>query len=137
MNNDFTFSMIKPEIIPAGHVGEIITQIERDAFHIKALKLTKLSLEDAKKFYTVHRERPFYEDMCKYIASGPVIAMVLEKADAVAAFRKLIGATNPIEAEPGTIRRRFGKSIEANAIHGSDAKETAAIEARFFFPELF
>src|SRR4051812_30869296 len=114
MKNNFTFSIIKPEIVKVGQVGEIVTQIEQNGFHLKALKLIQLSLEDAKKFYAVHQARPFYQDLCTYMASGPVIVMVLEKEDAVAAFRKLIGATNPAEALPGTIRKRFGKSIEAN-----------------------
>lgn len=129
--------MIKPEIIEARHIGEIITQIEQNGFRIKALKLIHLSIEDAKKFYAVHQTRPFYQDLCTYMASGPIVAMVLEKEDAVASFRNLIGATNPADAMPGTIRKRFGKSIEANAIHGSDADSTAAAEAEFFFPGLY
>lgn len=136
MKTHFTFSMIKPEIVAAHQIGEVITQIEQNHFHIKALKLVKLSLEDAQKFYEIHKDRPFYQELCTYMASGPVLAMVLEKEDAVAAFRKLIGATNPAAAEAGTIRKRFGKSIEANAIHGSDSNENAVVEAKFFFPEL-
>lgn len=135
MSTRFTFSMIKPEIVAAGQIGEIITQIEQNNFQIQALKLVKLSLQDAQKFYEIHRDRPFYEELCAYMASGPVVAMVLAKEDAVASFRKLIGATNPAAAEPGTIRKRFGKSIESNAIHGSDSNENAMVEARFFFPE--
>ncbi|OJW67248.1 MAG: nucleoside-diphosphate kinase [Candidatus Amoebophilus sp. 36-38] len=137
MQNNITFSMVKPEIIKAGNLGEIITQIEQNGFRIKALKLTQLSIEDAKKFYAIHQARPFYQDLCAYMASGPIVAMVLEKDDAVASFRKLIGATNPVEALPGTIRKRFGKSIEENAIHGSDADSNASIEAKFFFPDLY
>lgn len=135
MKTNFTFSMIKPEMVAANQIGEILTQIEQNEFLIKALRLVKLSLEDAQKFYEVHKERPFYQELCTYMASGPVVAMVLEKEDAVNTFRKLIGATNPAAAESGTIRKRFGKSIEANAIHGSDSNENAAVEAKFFFPE--
>lgn len=137
MTNNFTFSMIKPEVVKARHIGEVITEIEQNGFYIKALKLTQLSMEDAKKFYAVHQSRPFYQDLCTYIASGSVVAMVLEKDNAVAEFRNLIGATNPADAAPETIRKRFGKSIEENAIHGSDAEETATVEAKFFFPELY
>ncbi len=137
MKNNFTFSMIKPEIVEAGQIGEIITQIEQNNFHIQALRFVELSLKDAQKFYEIHKDRPFYQELCAYMSSGPVVAMVLEKEDAVASFRKLIGATNPADAEPGTIRKSFGKSIEANAIHGSDSNENAAIEAKFFFPDLF
>jgi nucleoside-diphosphate kinase len=137
MANNFTFSMIKPEIIQAGHIGAIITEIEQNGFRIKALRLTHLSMEDAKKFYEVHQARPFYQDLCTYMASGPIVAMVLEKDNAVASFRQLVGATNPAEAVPGTIRKQFGKSIEENAIHGSDADSAAAVEAHFFFPDLY
>jgi len=129
--------MIKPEIIQAGHIGAIITEIEQNGFRIKALRLTHLSMEDAKKFYEVHQARPFYQDLCTYMASGPIVAMVLEKDNAVASFRQLVGATNPAEAVPGTIRKQFGKSIEENAIHGSDADSAAAVEAHFFFPDLY
>ncbi|MHB9147515.1 MAG: nucleoside-diphosphate kinase [Candidatus Amoebophilus sp.] len=134
MNNNFTFSMIKPEIVEAKQVGEIITQIEQNGFAIRALELVQLEIEDAEEFYAVHQDRPFYKDLCTYMASGPVVAMVLEKDNAVAEFRKLIGATNPAEATEGTIRKQFGKSIEENAIHGSDADETALEEVEFFFP---
>jgi nucleoside-diphosphate kinase len=136
MSQHFTFSMIKPEIVQAGQIGEIITQIEQNNFRILALRFVHLSLAEAEKFYEIHKDRPFYQELCTYMVSGPMIAMVLEKEDAVAEFRKLIGATNPTAAEEGTIRKRFGKSIEANAIHGSDSDENAAAEAKFFFPEL-
>jgi nucleoside-diphosphate kinase len=136
MNNNFTFSIIKPEIVAAKQIGEIITQIEQNGFIIRALDLTQLGIEDAEEFYAVHKDRPFYKDLCTYMASGPIVAMVLEKEDAVAEFRKLIGATNPAEAAEGTIRKRFGKSIEENAIHGSDADETALDEVEFFFPDM-
>ncbi|ACE05884.1 hypothetical protein Aasi_0474 [Candidatus Amoebophilus asiaticus 5a2] len=126
--------MIKPEIVEAKQVGEIITQIEQNGFTIRALELVQLEIEDAEEFYAVHQDRPFYKDLCTYMSSGPVVAMVLEKDNAVAEFRKFIGATNPAEANEGTIRKQFGKSIEENAIHGSDADETALEEIEFFFP---
>jgi nucleoside-diphosphate kinase len=136
MPNNITFSMLKPDIIQDKQVGEVITMIEKGGFTIKALKFTKLNVTHAGEFYAVHRNRPFYQELCQYMSSGPIIAMVLEKENAVANFRALIGATNPADAAPDTIRKRFGKSIEANAIHGSDADETAIQEAHFFFPEL-
>ena len=134
MKNNLTFSMLKPEILQNKQVGPIITMIEQAGFTIKALKLTHLNAASAGQFYAVHQARPFYQDLCQYMSSGPIIAMVLEKDQAVKDFRTLIGATNPAEADPGTIRKQFGKSIDANAIHGSDAPETALAEAQFFFP---
>ncbi|MEM6734906.1 MAG: nucleoside-diphosphate kinase [Bacteroidota bacterium] len=128
-----TFTMIKPDAFEAGNSGAIIKIIEDSGFSIKAAKLTKLSAERAGQFYEVHKERPFYQDLVSYMSSGPIIAMVLEKENAVEDFRKLIGATNPAEAEEGTIRNLFATSIQANAIHGSDSDENAAIEAVFFF----
>jgi len=136
MTNNKTFTMIKPDAFGAGNAGAITKMIEEAGFTIKAMKLTQLSLETAGDFYTVHRERPFYSDLCKYMSSGPIIAMILEKENAVADFRKLIGATNPAEAAEGTIRNIFAKSIEANAMHGSDSGENAAIEGAFFFSAL-
>lgn len=128
-----TFTMIKPDAFGAGNSGAIIKIIEEAGFAIKAAKMTKLSAERAGQFYEVHKERPFYNDLVSYMSSGPIIAMVLDKDNAVADFRKLIGATNPAEAEEGTIRKLFAKSIDANAIHGSDSDENASIEAGFFF----
>jgi nucleoside-diphosphate kinase len=110
--------------------------IEKSGFKLIAAKLTKLSAETAGKFYAVHSERPFYKDLCAYMSSGPIVAIILEKENAVADFRTLIGATNPANAEEGTIRKIFAKSIEANAVHGSDSDENAAIEGAFFFSEL-
>lgn len=107
--------------------------IEEGGFRIVAMKKTKLSEERAGKFYEVHKERPFYGDLVKYMSSGPIVAMILEKDNAVEDFRKLIGATNPAQAEEGTIRKKYAKSIEANAIHGSDSDENAKIEGDFFF----
>ena len=128
--------MIKPDAFGAGNAGAITKMMEEAGFSIKAMKLTKLTAETAGKFYAVHSERPFYNDLCAYMSSGPIIAMILEKDNAVEDFRKLIGATNPAEAAEGTIRKIFAKSIEANAVHGSDSDENAAIEGSFFFSEL-
>ena len=131
-----TFTMIKPDAFGAGNSGAIIKMIEEAGFSIKAAKLTQLSAAKAGDFYAVHKERPFYNDLVKYMSSGPIIAMILEKDNAVEDFRKLIGATNPAEAAEGTIRKLFATSIEANAIHGSDSDENAAIEGSFFFSKL-
>ena len=128
--------MIKPHAVQDGQIGQIITMIEEGGFQIKALKLTRLTFERAGEFYFIHQERPFYEQLCKNITSGPIIAMALSKDNAVIDFRELIGATNPAEANPGTIRKRFGKSIETNAIHGSDSDKTALMEINFFSHEL-
>ena len=136
MEETITFSMIKPGAIQDQHVGEIITMIEQAGFTIKAMKLTQLTLQSAGVFYQVHKERSFYKELCVAMSSGPVIAMLLVKKNAVADFRKLIGATDPMEAAVGTIRQRFGTSVEANAVHGSDADQTAAEEAQFFFPKM-
>lgn len=128
--------MIKPDAFKDGNSGAITKMIEEAGFRIIAMKLTKLSSETAGKFYEVHKERPFYNDLCRYMSSGPIVAMILEKSNAVADFRKLIGATNPAQAEEGTIRKKFAKSIEANAVHGSDSDENAKIEGDFFFAGL-
>ena len=136
MTSMFTFSMIKPEAVKDKHVGAIIHMIEEAGFGIRALKLAQLTYESAGLFYQVHRDRPFYEQMCRAMSTGPVVAMVLEKENAVADFRKLIGVTDPAQAVAGTIRAKFGQNIEANAIHGSDADATAAIEIKFFFPDI-
>lgn len=128
--------MIKPDAMEAGNAGAIIKMIQEGGFKIVAMKMTRLSEETAGKFYEVHKERPFYKDLTAYMSGGPIIAMILEKDNAVADFRKLIGATNPAEAEEGTIRKLFAKSIEANAVHGSDADETAQVEGNFFFSEM-
>ena len=125
--------MIKPDALEANNSGAIIKIIEEAGFKIKAAKLTKLSAERAGQFYEMHKERPFYKDLVSYMSSGAVIAMVLEKENAVEDFRGLIGATNPAIAAEGTIRKLFARSIEANAIHGSDSDESAEVEAGFFF----
>ena len=126
--------MIKPDAVRANHVGAVLSCIENAGFTIKALSMLQLSPAIAASFYSVHAHRPFYKDLCTFIASGPVVAMVLEKEAAVLDFRQLMGATNPLEAVDGTIRKLFGTSIDYNAIHGSDAEETAAVELSFFFP---
>jgi len=133
MANNITFTMIKPDAFADGHSGAIVKMIEEAGFTIRAMKLTKLRPAKAGMFYEVHKERPFYNDLCEYMSSGPIIAMLLEKDNAVEDFRKLIGATNPSEAADGTIRKLFAKSLEANAIHGSDSDENAANEGNFFF----
>ncbi len=135
MAGTITFSMIKPDAVEAGNTGAILKMIEEAGFRIVALKKTKLTPERAGEFYAVHKERPFYQDLCAYMSSGPIYPMVLEKDNAVADFRNLIGATDPAKAEEGTIRNLFATNIEANAIHGSDADDTAAQESAFFFSE--
>jgi len=136
MATNRTITMIKPDAFADGNSGAILSIIEKAGFRLIAMKLTRLSAETAGKFYAVHSERPFYGDLCRYMSSGPIVAAILEKDNAVADFRKLIGATNPANAEDGTIRKIYAKSIEANAVHGSDSDENAAIEGAFFFSEL-
>jgi len=133
MAGKITFTMIKPDAVAAGNSGTITKMIEENGFKVVSMKLTRLSRERASEFYAVHKERPFYNDLCDYMSSGPIVPMILEKEEAVEDFRVLIGATNPQEAAEGTIRNLFAKSIEANAIHGSDSDENALIEGNFFF----
>ena len=125
--------MIKPDAVKAGHIGSIIKHITDGGFRIVALKLTHLSAEKAGEFYAVHKERPFYQELVSFMSSGPIVAAILEKDNAVASFRELIGATDPTKAAPGTIRALYAKSIGENAVHGSDSDENAAIEASFHF----
>jgi nucleoside-diphosphate kinase len=132
MTTNRTFTMIKPDAVAAGHTGAILKMIEEAGFRIVAMKKTLLTPERAGQFYAVHAERPFYKDLCAYMSSGAIIAAILEKDNAVADFRKLIGATDPAKAEEGTIRKLYAKSIEANAVHGSDSDENAAIEGFYF-----
>ena len=136
MTGHTTFTMIKPDAVSAGNSGAILKIIEEAGFEVQAMKKTLLSKDVAGKFYAIHKERPFYNDLCEYMSSGPIIAMILIKDNAVDSFRELIGATDPSKAAPGTIRQLFATSIEANAIHGSDSDENAMIEAGFFFSEL-
>jgi len=128
-----TFTMIKPDAFSAGHAGSILKHIESAGFKIIAMKLTRLSAEKAGEFYAVHKERPFYGELVSFMSSGPIVAAILEKDNAVADFRTLIGATNPAQAAEGTIRKLYAKSVGENAIHGSDSDENAAIEGNFFF----
>lgn len=125
--------MIKPEAVAAGHSGKILDMIIGAGFKVKALKLTRLTPERAGEFYAVHKERPFYGELVTYMSSGPIIAAILEKDNAVADFRKLVGATDPAEAAEGTIRKKYAKSKGENAVHGSDSDENAAIEGAFHF----
>ncbi len=125
--------MIKPDAIQNGYAGLILAEIEKAGFKIVAMKMRHLSTEAAKEFYQIHKERPFFNDLINYMTSGPIVAAILEKENAVLDFRALIGNTNPEEAEEGTIRKMYAKSIDANAIHGSDSDENATIEAAFHF----
>jgi nucleoside-diphosphate kinase len=136
MQTNKTFTMIKPDAVAGGHIGAILDHIIKGGFTIKAMKYTYLSAQKAGEFYAVHQERPFYKDLVSFMSSGPIVAAILEKDNAVADFRKLIGATDPSKADEGTIRKLFAKSIEANAVHGSDSDENAAIEGSFFFSDL-
>ncbi len=133
MATNLTFTMIKPDATAAGHTGKIIDKIISSGFKIKAMKMTKLSKEEAGQFYAVHSARPFYGELVDYMSSGPIVAAILEKDNAIEEFRNLIGATDPQKAAEGTIRRMFATSIAANAVHGSDSDENAVIEGAFFF----
>lgn len=136
MPSNRTFTMIKPDAVEKNYIGPILAKINDAGFKIIAMKYTRLTSTDAGKFYAVHKERPFYNDLVSYMSSGPMVAAILEKDNAVEDFRTLIGATNPAEADEGTIRNLFAESIEANAVHGSDSDENAKIEGDFFFSEL-
>jgi nucleoside-diphosphate kinase len=133
MATNRTLTIIKPDAVSAGNTGNIIHDIIKAGFRIVAMKLVHLSAEEAGKFYEVHKERPFYKDLVSFMSSGPIVPMILEKDNAVADFRKLIGATNPANAEEGTIRKKYATNVEKNAVHGSDSDENANIESRFFF----
>ena len=131
--SNITFTMLKPDSIRNGNVGAILDKIVKSGFKIKAMKFTKMTYEKASSFYSIHSERPFFKDLVGYMTSGPIIAAILEKENAVNDFRELIGSTNPEEAKEGTIRNMFAKSISENAIHGSDSDENAKIECEFHF----
>ena len=133
MSGKITFTMIKPDAVADGHIGGILGKIAEAGFKIKAMKLTQLTVNDAKEFYAVHSERPFYGELVEFMSSAPIVAAVLEKDNAVEDFRKLIGATNPAEAAEGTIRKLYARSVGENAVHGSDSDENALIEAQFHF----
>ncbi len=136
MNENKTFTMIKPDAVANGHTGAILDQIIKGGFKIVAMKYLALTGEKAGQFYEIHKERPFYGELVGFMSSGPIVAAILEKDNAVEDFRKLIGATDPAKAEKGTIRNLFAQSIGANAIHGSDSAENAKIEGSFFFSDL-
>ena len=133
MSGTRTFTMLKPDAVESGNIGNIIQMITDAGFSIKAMKLTQLSLSEAEEFYAVHAERPFYGELVEYMTSGPIIAAILEKENAVVDFRNLIGATDPAEAAEGTIRKKYAESKGRNAVHGSDSDENAEIECNFHF----
>ena len=130
-----TFTMIKPDAVENGHIGAILEKINSAGFKIVAMKYTKLSIQKAKEFYDVHKQRPFFEELVSFMSRGPIVAAVLEKENAVEDFRKLIGSTNPDQAEKGTIRELFASSMGENAIHGSDSDENAILESNFHFED--
>ena len=129
-----TFSIIKPDAVKAGKAGEVLARLEKAGFRPVALRMRHLTEAEAQGFYHVHRERPFFKSLTTFMTSGPCVTMVLEREDAIKQLREVMGATDPAKAAPGTIRKDFAQSIEANAIHGSDAEETAAFEIGYFFP---
>ncbi|MBI2268870.1 MAG: nucleoside-diphosphate kinase [Bacteroidetes bacterium] len=136
MATNRTFTMIKPDAVANNYIGPILAKINEAGFRIIAMKYTKLSRESAGQFYAIHKERPFFGELVDYMSSGSIVAVILEKDNAVADFRTLIGATDPTKAAPGTIRALFAKSIAANAVHGSDSDDNAKIEGDFFFSML-
>jgi nucleoside-diphosphate kinase len=133
MTGNFTFTIIKPGAVTNEHIGPILNMINNASFRIAAMKLIKLSHRQAEKFYEVHKDRPFYDELVEFMISAPVVVAILEKDNAIEEYRKLIGNTNPEMAEEGTIRKMFAESIQKNAVHGSDSDENATIEADFFF----
>ena len=133
MNQERTFAIIKPDAVAARHAGEILAIVEQAGFRILALRMTRLTEPQAQGFYAVHSVKPFYASLVKFMTEGPIVVMALEREDAILKWRKTMGATNPANAAEGTIRQRFGASIERNCVHGSDAPETAETELRFFF----
>lgn len=133
MSGNRTFTMIKPDAVASGHIGAILNQINQAGFKIVAMKFTRLSKEKAGEFYKVHSARPFYGELVDFMSSGPIVAAILEKDNAVADFRTLIGATNPADAAPGTIRALYAKNVGENAVHGSDSDENATLEGSFHF----
>ena len=136
MVNNLTFTMIKPDAVKDGNIGNILALFCDNGFRITALKYLHITKDQAESFYIVHKERPFYNDLVAFMSSGPIVAAILEKANAVEDFRKVIGATNPADAAEGTVRKLYGASIQNNAVHGSDSDENAKIESDFFFSKL-
>jgi nucleoside-diphosphate kinase len=133
MAGRFTFTMIKPSAVDKQYIGPILNMINEAGFRIIAMKMTKMTVKQTEEFYAVHRGKPFYESLVKFMSSGPIIAAILEKENAVEEYRKLIGATDPAKAAEGTIRKKYAESIEKNAVHGSDSDENAVVECDFFF----
>lgn len=133
MAGNRTFTMIKPDAVSNGHIGAILQRMNAAGFRIVSMELTRLSMAEASEFYAIHKERPFFGDLVSFMTSGPIVAAILEKDNAVEDFRTLIGSTDPKQADAGTIRADFADSIEANAVHGSDSDENATIEGQFFF----
>lgn len=136
MKGNITLTMIKPNAVEKGFTGAILAKVNEGGFRIAAMKKLRLSREQAETFYAVHKGRPFYDDLVNFMSSGAIVAAILEKENAVEDYRKLIGATNPDEAEHGTVRNLFGTDVQKNAVHGSDSDENAEIEAGFFFSKL-
>ena len=136
MSVERTFSIVKPDAVESGHAGEILACLELEGFRIVALRMTRLSKLQAEGFYAVHRERPFFASLVKFMTEGPIIALALQRDDAIGKLREIMGTTNPANAVEGSIRKRFAESIERNCIHGSDAPETAQVELGYFFSTL-
>jgi nucleoside-diphosphate kinase len=136
MSGNITFTIIKPTAVSSGHIGPILNKIHQGGFRISAMRMLWLTQGEAERFYEVHQERPFYRDLVEFMTSGPIVVAILQKENAVEDYRTLIGATDPAKAEEGTIRKEFAKSMQENAVHGSDSDENANIEASFFFSGL-
>ena len=134
MTGNITFTIVKPRAVSKGYTGPILNMIHEAGFRITAMKMLQLTENEAKNFYLVHKERPFYNDLVEFMVSGPIVVAILEKENAVEDYRRLIGATDPAKADEGTIRKLYAESVQANAVHGSDSDENARIEASFFFP---
>ena len=128
-----TFAIIKPDAVAGGHTGQILSMIERAGFRIRGMRMTRISRQQAEGFYDIHREKPFFTGLVNFMTEGPVVVLALERENAILHWREVMGATNPEKAAEGTIRKKFAKNIERNAVHGSDAPETAAVEIPFFF----
>jgi len=136
MNGKYTFSIIKPDAIRTGKTGPILSMINEGGFEISAIKMVQMTLQQAESFYEVHKGKSFFEELVEFIISGPVVVLILKHENAVEEFRRLLGATDPNKAEPGTIRKTFAVSVKMNAVHGSDGDETAVREANFFFSDI-
>jgi nucleoside-diphosphate kinase len=134
MTGNITFTIVKPRAVSKGYTGPILNMIHEAGFRITAMKMLQLTENEAKNFYLVHKERPFYNDLVEFMVSGPIVVAILEKENAVEDYRRLIGATDPAKADEGTIRKLYAESVQANAVHGSDSDDNARIEASFFFP---